>query len=165
MELGLTTSPSTPCAPSWYTPKTRHRITKSVVSSMKSSVRNALRSMSRKLPIYTLETRMKDHLKQKSPQTAVGDHEHPIKMDNVKAIAREDNIWRCKIHESIEIRTRRPAINRDQGYELPSHLWRTAVMWPLFRAVTWPRRINLICLMEWPWWLCKLATLQHIWLW
>ena len=32
----------------------------------------------------TLETRMKDHLKQKSPQTAVGEHEHPIKMDDVK---------------------------------------------------------------------------------
>ena len=67
----------------------------------------------------TLETRMKDHLKQKSPWTAVGDHEHPIKMDDVKVIAREDNMWRRKIRESIEIRTRRPAINPDQGYELP----------------------------------------------
>ena len=51
------------------------------------------------------------------------------------------------------------------GIWAPPHLWRTAVMWPLFPAVTWPQRINLICLMEWPWWLCKLATLQHIWLW
>ena len=32
-------------------------------------------------------------------------------------------------------------------------------------AVTWPRRISLIRLMKWPWWLRKLATLQHIWLW
>ena len=62
---------------------------------------------------------MKDHLKQKSPRTAVGDHEHPIKMDDVKVIAREDNMWRRKIHEYIEIRTRHPTINRDQGYELP----------------------------------------------
>ena len=71
----------------------------------------------------TLETRMKDqldHLKQKSPRTAVGEHEHHIKMDNVKVIAREDNMWRRKIRESIEIRTRHPAINRDQGYELPT---------------------------------------------
>ena len=67
----------------------------------------------------TLETRMKDHLKQKSQWTAVGEPEHPIKMDDVKVIAPEDNIWRCKIRESIEIRTRHPAINRDQGYELP----------------------------------------------
>ena len=67
----------------------------------------------------TLETRMKDHLKQKSPGTAVGDHERPIKMDNVTVIAPEDNMWRRKICESIEIRTHRPAINRDQEYELP----------------------------------------------
>ena len=40
----------------------------------------------------TLETWMKDHLKQKSPQTAVGEHEHPIKMNDVKVIAREDNM-------------------------------------------------------------------------
>ena len=50
-ESGLTTSPSRPCAPSWSTPKTRHLISKSVVSYMKSSVRNALRSMSVKLPV------------------------------------------------------------------------------------------------------------------
>ena len=62
---------------------------------------------------------MKDHLKQKSPRTAVGEHEQPIKMDDVKVIAREDNMWQRKIRESIEIRTRHPAINRDQGYELP----------------------------------------------
>ena len=67
----------------------------------------------------TLETRMKDHLKQNSPWTAVGEHEHPIKLDDVKVIACEDNMWRRKIRESIEIRTRHPAINRDQGYELP----------------------------------------------
>ena len=37
----------------------------------------------------------------------------------VKVIAREDNMWRHKIRKSIEIKTRHPAINRDQGYELP----------------------------------------------
>ena len=67
----------------------------------------------------TLETRMKDHLKQKFPWTAVGHHEQPIKMDDGKVIAREDNMWWRKICESIEIRTRHPTINRDQGYELP----------------------------------------------
>ena len=49
----------------------------------------------------------------------MGEHEHPIKMDDVKVIAREDNMWWRKICESIEIRTRHPAIDRDQGYELP----------------------------------------------
>ena len=120
---------------------------------------------------HTLETRMKYHLKQKSPRTAVGDHEHPIKMDDVKVKSREDNMWRSKIRESIEIRTRHPAINRDQGYEPPPpppppplsvtnccHV--TAVP-----VVSWPQRVSLIRLMKWAWWSRKLATLQHIWLW
>ena len=48
----------------------------------------------------TLETRIKDHPKQKYPWTGVGDHEHAIKMDSVKVIAQEDNMWRRKIRES-----------------------------------------------------------------
>ena len=64
-------------------------------------------------------TRLKEHFKLASPRTAVGEHEHPISQDNVKVIAREDHTLRRKIRESVEIRTRRPAINRDQGYELP----------------------------------------------
>ena len=63
----------------------------------------------------TLETRMKDNLKQKSPR----EHEHPIKMDDVKVVAHEDIMWGRKIRDSIKIRTRHPAINRDQGYEFP----------------------------------------------
>ena len=54
------------------------------------------------------------------PKTAVGDHDHPIKMDDVKVIALEDNMWWRKFCESIEIRTRHPAINLNQGYELPA---------------------------------------------
>ena len=54
----------------------------------------------------TLETRLKDHFKQKSQRTAVGDHEHPIKMDNVKVIDREHNMWRRKIRESVDRRSR-----------------------------------------------------------
>ena len=96
---------------------------------------------------HTLETRMKDHLKQKSPR----EHEHPIKMDDVKVIAHEDNMWARKIRESIEIRTRHPAINHDQGYELP--------------LIYDELLSGLIRLMKWPWWSRKLATLQHIWLW
>ena len=59
---------------------------------------------------------MEEHLKQKSPRTAVGDHEHPIKMDNVKMIAREDNMQWRKIREPIKITTRRLAINRVTGH-------------------------------------------------
>ena len=90
----------------------------------------------------TLETRMKDHLKQKSLRTVVGEHEHPIKMDDVKVIACEDNMWRRKIPESIEIRTRHPAINRNQGYEPP------LIYDKLLSCGMWSRRISLIRLDE-----------------
>ena len=67
----------------------------------------------------TLETRMHEHLTHSTPPSAVREHEHPVNKDSVKVIAREDNKFKRKIRESIEIRTRRPAMNRDQGYELP----------------------------------------------
>ena len=82
------------------------------------------------------------HLKQKSPRTAVGEHEHPIKMDDVKMIAREDNMWRRKIRESIDIRTRHPAFNRDQGYDLPPSMTNCCHLTAV-PAVMWPRRISL----------------------
>ena len=53
---------------------------------------------------------------ERPPKTAVGEHEHPIKMDDVKVIAREDNMWRRKIRESIEIRTRPSTSTRDMSY-------------------------------------------------
>ena len=67
----------------------------------------------------TLETRMKEHRRSTSPRTAVGEHEHPVSEDDVKVIGREDHTLRRKIRESIEIRTRRPTINREDGYKLP----------------------------------------------
>ena len=154
MELGLTTSSSTPCAPSWSSLRQHSWSQKSVVYEIQCPECPAQYVSE---TAHTLETRIKDHLKQKSPRTAAGDHEHSIKMKDVKVIARENNMWRRKIRESIEIRTRHPAINHDQGYELPPpppppHLWRT-------------RRISLIRLRKWPWWSRKLANLQHIWLW
>jgi hypothetical protein len=39
--------------------------------------------------------------------------------DNNKIIAREDNYWPRKIRESIEIKIRKPDLNRDAGYHLP----------------------------------------------
>ena len=108
MESGLTTSPSTPALhpgppqrQDTWSQKVWCRLW-NPLSRMPCLVEETAR---------TLETRMKDHLKQKSPRTAVGEHEHPIKMDDVKVIAREDNMWRRKIREFIEIRTRRPVIN------------------------------------------------------
>ena len=69
-----------------------------------------------------LATRMKDHLNLRNPLTAVGEHcaheHHTITKDSVSILAREDR----KVREAIEIKIGQPAMNRDQGYELPPHL-------------------------------------------
>ena len=71
----------------------------------------------------TLATRMKDHLNLRNPLTAVGEHcaheHHNITKDSVRALAREDSWLKRKVREAIEIKIEQPAMNRDQGYELP----------------------------------------------
>ena len=72
----------------------------------------------------SLGTRTKDHLSNKTPLTAVGEHRqqfhHNIEASDVKVLARKQHLWSRKIRESIEIRTEQPAMNRDTGYELPA---------------------------------------------
>ena len=71
----------------------------------------------------TLATRMKDHLNLSNSLTAVGEHcaheHHKITKDSVKVLAREDVWLKRKVREAIEIKIGQPAMNRDQGYELP----------------------------------------------
>ena len=71
----------------------------------------------------TLATRMKDHLNLRNPLTAVGEHcaheHHKITKDSVKGLAREDIWLKRKVREAIKIKIGQPAMNRDQGYELP----------------------------------------------
>lgn len=71
-----------------------------------------------------LATRMKDHLSNRAPLTAVGEHraqhQHGIQASDVAIIAREQQLWPRKIRESIEIRASSPTLNRDTGYELPA---------------------------------------------
>ena len=70
-----------------------------------------------------LATRMKDHLNLRNPLTAVGEHcaheHHTITKDSVRILAREDGWLKRKVREAIEIKIGQPAMNRDQGYELP----------------------------------------------
>ena len=80
----------------------------------------------------TLATRMKDHLNLRTPLTAVGEHcaheHHKISKDCVKVLAREDVWLKRKVREAIEIKIGQPAMNRDQGYELPPSTMNSAVM-------------------------------------
>ena len=66
---------------------------------------------------------MKDHLSARAPLTAIGEHRsnhgHQITTDDVKIVGKEEHLWKRKILESIEIKSRTPTLNRDTGYDLP----------------------------------------------
>ena len=59
----------------------------------------------------------------RNPLTAVGEHcaheHHKITKDSVRVLAREDIWLKRKVREAIKIKIGQPAMNRDQGYELP----------------------------------------------
>ena len=42
-----------------------------------------------------------------------------IRPENTKVLMSEDNFWKRKVNEAIEIRQRRPSLKRDEGLELP----------------------------------------------
>ena len=67
---------------------------------------------------------MRQHASQREPTTAVGEHigreNHKIKDEEVKVLARESNTWQRKIREAVEIRTHKPEMNKDNGYDLPA---------------------------------------------
>ena len=66
---------------------------------------------------------MKDHLNLRNPLTAVGEHcvqeYHNTTKATVRILAREDIRLKRKVREAIKIKIGQPAMNRDQGYELP----------------------------------------------
>ena len=68
-----------------------------------------------------LSTRLDEH--QKRPNSAVFEHlqttGHNFQPHDTKVLATEPNLVKRKIKEAIEIKQRRPSLNRDMGYELP----------------------------------------------
>jgi hypothetical protein len=74
-----------------------------------------------------LQTRLNEHHKLRGDQnsvTGVGEHclatGHTFIDKDTKILGREENIWRSKIREPIEIYNINPNLNRDHGYELPA---------------------------------------------
>ena len=51
--------------------------------------------------------------------SSIDNGHHKITKDCVKVLAREDVWLKRKVREAIEIKIGQPAMNRDQGYELP----------------------------------------------
>ena len=71
----------------------------------------------------SLETRFKEHLRDTSPRTAVGDHKrqlkHSIGPDNIKVLDLETSKVRRKVKEALFIQEIQPSLNRDSGQHLP----------------------------------------------
>ena len=71
-----------------------------------------------------LETRVKKHLSRNF--SAVHEHckltGHSVDSSKTKVLATENtgNTFKCRIREAIEIRLRKPSLNRDNGLELAS---------------------------------------------
>ena len=70
----------------------------------------------------TLGIRFKEHTSGKT-NSAITEHfettGHHTSMESVKVLAQEDRWLPRKIREAIHIHKRRPALNRDQGVEIP----------------------------------------------
>ena len=68
---------------------------------------------------------MKCHLdlNLKNPLTAMGEHcaheHHRITKDSLRILAGEETGLKRKVREAIKIKIGQPAMNCDQGYELP----------------------------------------------
>ena len=69
-----------------------------------------------------LETRIKEHLSRNS--SAVNEHckltGHSVDSSKIKVIATENNTFKRRIREAIEIKLSKPSLNRDNGFELAS---------------------------------------------
>ena len=67
-----------------------------------------------------LETRVKEHLSRNS--SAVHEHcrltGHSVDSSKTKVLATESNTFKRRIREAIEIKLRKPSLNRDNGFEL-----------------------------------------------
>ena len=67
----------------------------------------------------------------KRTPTAIGEHMrdtgHKISEKDFKVVAREDDEFRRKVREAIDICTRRPELNRDTGYDFPLRVLQPAV--------------------------------------
>ena len=63
-----------------------------------------------------------DHMTHNNEHCA---HEHhKITKDSIKVLAREDIWLKRKVREAIKIEIGQPAMNRDEGYELPPSIMR-----------------------------------------
>ena len=69
----------------------------------------------------TLGKRLEEH--KKTTASAINEHcqntGHQIDWKNVRILGKEDHWMKRKIKEAIEIRRKKPSLNRDQGWDLP----------------------------------------------
>ena len=71
-----------------------------------------------------LKTRFKEHIRRTPPHSAVGEHRdntgHSFPESNIKVLDSEEHWYRRKVKEALQIKEKRPSLNRDRGLELPA---------------------------------------------
>lgn len=71
----------------------------------------------------SLGTRMKEHQSRSVNNSAVKEHchnaGHSFTMENVKILGKESHDIKRKVKEAIQIKRKKPSLNRDGGLELP----------------------------------------------
>ena len=87
----------------------------------------------------TMEVRFKEHLNPKR-DSAIQDHiaatGHNFDFSDIKIVGREEKFFARKYREAIKIYQQKPAINRDQGIEIPPVMLQLAAKTPTQRQST-----------------------------
>ena len=105
-----------------------------------------------------LGTRLKEHTDGKHQSSAITEHQqvtgHLCDTDNVKVLTQEERFFPRKIREALKIHQRRPALNRDKGYEVP----------PVILQLL-PRdfRSHVTSTQQWSRWRDVIETSDHLW--
>ena len=76
----------------------------------------------------SFRVRFREHVNStRASTTAVGDHlrntRHVLDLSSSLVVVRENDTFKRRIREAIEIHCQAPTLNRDVGYELPAIYW------------------------------------------
>ena len=102
----------------WYVSRTQLSISRNAVLCTRSIVRSVTRRTLAKRP--ALWKSEKEH--QSRSSSAIHEHcrleGHSVDQNKTKVLSTEVNTFKRRIKEAIQIKLTKPALNRDNGYEL-----------------------------------------------
>ena len=92
--------------------------------------------------------RFREHVNStRSSKPAVGDHlrntRHVLDLSSSSIVVRENDNFKRRIREAIEIHCQAPTLNRDVRYELPA-IYRDVLSWGKFEQHCHPKNVEVI---------------------